>query len=719
MRSPAPREDARSSRVPDPISIEGWSCWRRVPCRRAAFLIDARDAFAAIASSLEQAQRSILICGWDLHSSLRLRRPASPGEAPDELAPLLSWVVKRRPQLQVHILLWDFAMIYALEREVLPVFHLGWRTPRRIHFRLDGEHPLGASRHRKVVVVDDAVAFVGGLDLTARRFDDPEHRPENPARVDPWGHAFGPFHDVQMAVAGEVARTLGDLLRDRWQRVTGRRLRPVDGAFDPWPGDLASDLENARIAVARTEPAWKDEPDVREIEHSLVDGIRAARERIYLENQYLTSAAVGDALAARLGEAEGPEVVVVGPRRCEGWLEEVTMGVLRAGLARRLREADRYGRLRLYAPMASRERDVAIRVHSKVTVIDDAWLSIGSANLSNRSMGLDSECNLTLEAADRSDVADAIAGLRRRLVGEHLGVAPEALATAESEVGSLGEAIERLRGGDRTLVPLDAEAPFPAAVVPPPSVIDPERAVGAGELLQEILPADPLETERSPARRIAAAGIVLMAFIAAWNLTALHALLARDGLAAWLEPLRGGLDASLAWLVVYLAASFVMVPVTALIAACGLLLGPWRGFLTAFPAALAAALAGYAVGRLLGRETTRRLGGRRLNRMSRTFARGGIAAVAAVRLAPIAPFTTVNLVAGASRVRPLDFALGTAVGMAPGTLAITLFADRALAAVREPGLATIATLAAVALAGILGLRWLRQKLPEEQRGEAS
>lgn len=698
--------------MPDPISVEGWTCWRRARCRRAAFLVDARNAFGAIASSLEQAQRSILICGWDLHSSLRLRRDGKQGEAPDELAPLLSWLVRRRPKLQVQILLWDFAMIYALERQVLPVFHLGWRTPRRIHFRLDGEHPLGASRHRKVVVVDDAVAFVGGLDLTARRFDDREHRPASPARVDPWGHPFGPFHDVQMAVAGDIARDLGDLLRSRWEQVTGRRIEPVEEALDPWPVGLASDVDDVMVAVARTEPAWQGAPEVREIERSLVEGIRAARQRIYLENQYLTSAAVGDALAARLAEPAGPEVVVVGPRRCEGWLEEVTMGVLRADMARRLRAADRHGRLHLYAPVASQHRDVAIRVHSKVTVIDDALLSLGSANLSNRSMGLDSECNLTLEAGDRSDVAGAISRLRRSLVAEHLGVAPEALAEAESTTGSLGDAIERLRGRDRTLVPLDTDAPLPAAVLPPPSLVDPERPVSAGELMQELVPADPLETERTPARRVAAAAVVLLAFAAAWKWTALQAFVARDGLLSWVEPLRGGLDAWLAWMFVYLVASFAMVPVTALITACGLLLGPWWGFLTAFSGALAAAIAGYGAGRLLPREAVRRLAGRRLNRMSRTFARGGIAAVAAVRLAPMAPFTTVNLVAGASRLGAREFALGTALGMAPGILVLTLFADRALAAVREPGLATLASLAAVTVAGILALRGLRQRLPE-------
>lgn len=692
--------------------MEGWSCWKRAHAQRVAFLVDGRDSFAAIASAMEQAQRSVLICGWDLHSALRLRRGRSEDGVPDELAPLLSWLVERRPGLQVHILLWDFAMIYALDREVLPIFRMGWRTPRRVHFRLDGEHPVGASRHRKVVVVDDAVAFAGGLDLTARRFDDREHRPENPQRIDPWGRPFGPFHDVEMALSGEAARSLGDLLRERWQQVTGEPLAPVGDGFDPWPAGLPCAVEDVPVAIARTEPAWQGMPEVREIERGLVESIHAARRAIYLENQYLTSAAVGDALEARLREPHGPEVVVVGPRHCSGWLEEATMGVLRAELVRRLRRADRHGRLYVYAPMASCSRDVEIQVHSKLSVIDDALLRIGSANLSNRSMGLDGECDLVLEAGERADVRTAIQTLRRDLVAEHLGVAPEAVAAAERQERGLGGAIEFLRGRERTLVPLDADAAIPAALLPPPSLVDPERPVAAGQLLQEMLPADPLETERRPLRRIAAAAIVLLALVAAWNFAGLERFLTSEGLSGWLELLRDGSAAFLLWMAVYVVGGFAMVPVTALIAACGFLLGPWRGFLVAAAGSLLSALAGYGAGRLLWRDAVRRLAGRRLNRLSRSFARGGVSAVAALRLEPIAPFTIVNLVAGASRLAARDFFLGTALGMTPGILAITLLADRTIAAVRDPSPGNAAVLAAVALAAAVGLRWLRRRLPE-------
>ena len=116
-------------------------------------------------------------------------------------------------------------MIFALERETTPFFGPGWRRHPRIHFHMDGNHPIGASHHSKIVVVDDAVAFVGGLDLARGRWDTPEHRPDDARRVDFNGAILPPHHDVQIAVEGEIAAALGELARERWRRATGKQLR--------------------------------------------------------------------------------------------------------------------------------------------------------------------------------------------------------------------------------------------------------------------------------------------------------------------------------------------------------------------------------------------------------------------------------------------------------------------------------------------------------------
>src|SRR5690606_25139494 len=108
----------------------------------------------------------------------------------------------------------------------------------------DDKHPLGSSHHQKVVVIDDEVAFVGGLDLTHGRWDTPEHRPIEPFRRDAQGRLARPNHDVQAVLSGPAAATLGDLCRDRWQRATGRMPRHEEAALpsDPWPARVEPEL---------------------------------------------------------------------------------------------------------------------------------------------------------------------------------------------------------------------------------------------------------------------------------------------------------------------------------------------------------------------------------------------------------------------------------------------------------------------------------------------
>ncbi|UCE86446.1 MAG: hypothetical protein JSU66_01535, partial [Deltaproteobacteria bacterium] len=191
------------------VLVEGRTCWRRPRADRVAVLVDGAAYFAALAEAIERAERQILMLGWDFHSRVRLRRDGRPHALPDELAALLDAAVARRRRLHVYILGWDFAMIYALERESLPLYRLGLRTHRRVHFRLDDRHPVGASHHQKIVVVDDALAFVGGLDITSCRWDTREHRARDPRRRDPGFEEYAPFHDVAMAVDGDAARALG------------------------------------------------------------------------------------------------------------------------------------------------------------------------------------------------------------------------------------------------------------------------------------------------------------------------------------------------------------------------------------------------------------------------------------------------------------------------------------------------------------------------------
>jgi phosphatidylserine/phosphatidylglycerophosphate/cardiolipin synthase-like enzyme/uncharacterized membrane protein YdjX (TVP38/TMEM64 family) len=693
------------------------NCWQIAPSPRAAFLVDGDAYFAAVAAAIERARESVLILAWDIDSRVRLRRDGQKRETPGELGKFLNAVVARRPKLHVHILDWDFAMLYALEREALPIVQLGWRTHRRVHFHLDDRHPLGASHHQKIVVIDDRVAFVGGFDLAQSRWDTAEHAPDDPRRLDS-GVLYPPFHDVQMLVDGAAAVVLGDLARARWERATGEKLpRPgVDGG-DPWPAGIRPDLCNVEVAVARTDPFFNGNPEVREGEALFRDAIAAARSAIYIENQYLTSATIGAALAARLLEEKGPEIVLVLPRECSGWLEEKTMGALRTRLLRQLRDADRHRRLRVYYPDVPELREKYVNVHSKVMIVDDVLVRVGSANLSNRSMGLDTECDLAVEA-DREETRAGILAFRHRLLAEHLGTGAEKIAAAVRERGSLIAGIEALTGGARSLEPLNGpDTNSVGPIIPEWMIVDPERPMSFEQFVEEIVSKDP---HRAVGKRLNRSWLLLvglllaaLALAAAWRWTPLREVADLQTLESFGREVRGSGLAPVVVIGTYVAGGLTMVPVTLLILTTALVFSPPAAFIYALAGSLASALATFGLGRLLGGQTVRRLAGGRLNRLSRQLARRGILAVTIVRLLPVAPFSIVNLVAGAAHIGLRDFTFGTALGMAPGILAITVFEKSLEQAISRPGTGSFLLLAAVALAVAgstwVGRRWLAVK----------
>ena len=176
-------------------------------------LVDADAYFRAVRAAIRNARHSIFILSWDIDSRTRLVPEGANDGFPEPLGDFLHEVVKSRHGLRAYVLNWDFAMLYALEREWLPLYKLDWRTHRRLAFRMDGKHPLGGSHHQKIVVVDDSVAFVGGLDLTRARWDTPAHAAVEPLRCDSDGKPHAPFHDVQAMVDGPAARALGELAR--------------------------------------------------------------------------------------------------------------------------------------------------------------------------------------------------------------------------------------------------------------------------------------------------------------------------------------------------------------------------------------------------------------------------------------------------------------------------------------------------------------------------
>jgi phospholipase D1/2 len=448
---------------------------------RAAVVVDAADYFRLARKAMLQAKSQILLVGWEFDTRIILDRGAKDG-APVRLGPLLSWLAKHHPQVSINILKWDLGAPKLLGRGTTILRLMRWALTRQITFKLDGAHPMGASHHQKIVVVDDRLAFCGGIDMTASRWDTREHRDQDKRRRRPTtGRQYQPWHDASMAVDGGAARALGELSRHRWVIAGGTPLPMPDVKSDPWPAELQPTFHRADVAIARTRGAHKAVTELREIEALFVDMIAQAKRFVYAESQFFASRIIAQAIERRLAEPGGPEFVIVNPKTVQGWLYEEAMGPARAELMLHLAKIDTEGRFRLYTPVTRGGED--IYVHSKITIVDDELLRVGSANLDNRSMGLDSECDLMIDAREEQNAGAGaqIAALRNDLLAEHLDIPVDEVARQFTATGSLIATIEALRGSERSLVPFEPQQHNALeSAAARRELFDPEGAGGSG-----------------------------------------------------------------------------------------------------------------------------------------------------------------------------------------------------------------------------------------------
>ncbi|KQM13815.1 phospholipase D-like domain-containing protein [Novosphingobium sp. Leaf2] len=488
-------------RVPAGTQHEGVSpsVWRYTMARRAHLVIDAADYFEVIREAMDEARQRIFMIGWDFDSRILLpsgRRWWQPGRRrkfPARLGSYLVWLVSNNPDLEIRLLKWNFAVVKYLFRGTMLFDLVRWAVRPRIFFKFDSAHPVGCSHHQKIVVIDDVFAACGGIDMTSDRWDTPEHRPHDPRRRRPTGRLYGPWHDITMVMEGDVAAALGELGRERWKIAGGGDVQPCQPQdTSPWPGGLEAQFENVEIGIARTRALYGDCPQVSEIEDLFVEQIRRARNFVYAETQYFASRAIAEAICQRLMEEDPPEFFIVNPRTADGWLEQMAMDTARVELVETLQQADHKGRFHIFNPVAV--DGTPIYVHAKLTIIDDEILRVGSANMNNRSMGLDSECDVFIDTARPANAPDANPGLREkitavriRLLAEHCGISEAAVSAGIEEHGSMARMVDVLNRdgpalGHKYLEPL-----------PLKDLSETERALGESGLLDPERPDEMFE----------------------------------------------------------------------------------------------------------------------------------------------------------------------------------------------------------------------------------
>jgi phosphatidylserine/phosphatidylglycerophosphate/cardiolipin synthase-like enzyme/uncharacterized membrane protein YdjX (TVP38/TMEM64 family) len=657
------------------ILEQGKNCWRLTKTTKARLLIDGEAYFSQFRKAVLSAKKRIFITAWDIDSHVDLVRSNTDDGYPHQLGDFLLAVLKKNKQLHIYILLWDFSMIYAFERDWSPVFNFkAWRKHRRLHLFMDGSHPPGASHHQKIVTVDTSVAFVGGFDLSKWRWDTSLHDPDDKRRIDPNGDPYPPFHDLQFMVSGAVVEDLNDLFAQRWNHATSHSLpadhQPHSDAYK-WPKDNGPEFQDIDIGIART---LSNNQIIGESEQFHIDAIRSAQEIIYIENQYFSSSVIGNEIIKRLKSETCPEIVIILPLKTGGWLEQITMDVLRDRLLFLLESADRHGKLRVYYPMIPGDKEQVLSVHSKLLIVDDTILKVGSSNLSNRSMSLDSECDLIITADDNKNISAQIQAIRQQLISEHLGASHQQYATAENENLKMISAIDKLNHGERRLERLSHNTSKEKVKdIAKIKIVDPEQPIAAEQLIDHFIGQENKKDRGKVIKKFLGilSGLIIIALL--WSLTPLGDWLNQETIENWFRAIENPVWSHILYVVIFTILAVVGIPVTVLIGGVGILFGPFSGSLLAMSASVASAVVSYFIGQITGKNFIRKFAGEKINSISKQLAKRGIWTIIVVRIVPLAPYAVINMLAGASHIRLRDYVLGTIIGMLPGIVLITSF----------------------------------------------
>lgn len=375
------------------------------PGSRVEVLIDGAQALPTIADALAGAREYVHLTGWHVMPGFELVR----GEPPITLGRRLAELAER---IDVRLLVWAGSPV--------PVFHPTRKEvgaaietlTRQTRIRCEPdprEHPVHC-HHEKTIVIDGELAFVGGIDLTSDggdRFDSSEH----PAR-----RRLG-WHDVATRLRGPAVKDVADHFAMRWHEITGEQL-PVA----PVPARAG----DSTVQVVRTvaEDMYRALPrgEFRILE-SYVRALRSAEHLVYLENQFLWAPEVVAILADKLRKPPSADfrVVVLLPAKANNGHDDTR------GQVSVLIDADDGHDRFLAATIRARsgDREDPLYVHAKVGIVDDRWLTIGSANLNAHSLLNDTEMNIV------TDDAQLARQTRVRLWAEHLELAPDEVAAAD------------------------------------------------------------------------------------------------------------------------------------------------------------------------------------------------------------------------------------------------------------------------------------------------
>lgn len=682
------------------------NCWRVAHADCVSVVVDYGNYYRDLRESILKARRSIFVLGWDIDSRIELLRgDDAGGEDAVTLFDLIVKVARANPDLKIYLNKWDYSVFFMQQRE--PFWMHKWRSAKlsNVFFCLDDRLPMGACHHQKVVVIDDEVAYWGGMDVALGRWDFRHHHIHNDDRADPSQvfelqekTHFGPYHDIQAVLSGPAARELAELVRVRW-RIACPHVEPIpiadahNHAVQTWPDTDPPDFYGIDVAIARTLPKMKPHTHTEEVIHSLVAQISVAEEFIYIENQFLTSIEIAEALNKRLREAPDLRVLLVSCWRPQGIMERRAMWGGRLRFRRRLEKHGMGHRVAMAHPICSEKGRIApVRIHSKLMIVDDKFLHIGSSNLNNRSMGMDTECDITL-IANKPAHKEKVIAVRNDLIREHTGFSVERIDEIISQRQRVSLFLQEKSGSRQHLWAIDdsiyARDRFVDLAI---QIGDPRRPPIGAHLTR--FPDKFRIRGLHTGRRIwlALAVLTLLAFFllpVAWSASGLKDIVDPQYIMSLIEWIKDSPWAPV-WIIgAFILGGLVFFPLTVMSTAVILAFGGITGLVYAMVGSLASGALGYVIGRALGRDRVERIfpsTKKSIKKVRMT----GVIGVTALRTLPIAPYTLVNLLMGVINMPLGVFLAGTFLGLLPGKVMLSLFGTSLKEAFANPNPVTIA-----------------------------
>lgn len=706
-----------------PIFSVGNNCWKVASARHMAVVIDCENFYRAVHEAFVRARKSIFIVGWDIDSRIELLHgdDADRSDYPTRIRDLLKRKAEENPDLQIYLVRWDSSVAFLSFREVW--LEDVWKTdmPDNLHIALDATIPLGGSQHQKLIVVDDEVAFSGGMDIAVQRWDTREHLPQNSEREDCSGE-YTPYHDVQSVMSGPIVEYLAELVRWRWNRISGQPAINVAVVDNPdqlptaWPPSIEPQMSQVTTAIARTIPAMSDTDGCEEVRCMLSDLVKQARKFIYIENQFVSYLPLAEELNQQLRNNPDLQVMIVSSFKPKGPAEQESYWAGRIEFKKRLLQDIDPGRVCLaYSSVVDEqgEREYKL-IHAKLLFIDDAYMVVGSANLNKRSMTLDTECDVIFYGENASQ-KQAISRVRDDLLAEHCGESIENVKAFFESGDPLPQLMNPSEQSIYELQPVEdhqfTDGSFKHLVDP---ILDPAKPIIEG---LNTMDGDKLPIPNPPHKWVILSGVALIIAtivgLLAWGFQMLPETFSRETLTDLLEShSQNGLLALMLVVIVFVFTGFLFIPVTMVTLAVAAVYGPWYGVMYSTLGALASAALMFFIGQLLGDTGLRNLGGPRVQTVNEKLGNASVLGVVVLRMVPIAPYTFVNLVAGISSLRFRVFVLGSLLGLSPALLANSLVGDSLFQLLTNPSDQAVIFLVAGVLAWILllaGAHWLSRR----------